>query len=47
VSLIQYVGADATSDSTLGSVRRNDYGKGDSLLARPPGNETRWKRVTG
>jgi len=47
MSLIRHAGGDAASDSTLGAVRRNDCGEGDSLLARPLGNETRWERVTG
>jgi len=47
MSLIQHVGADAASDSTLGAIRRNECGTGDSLLARPSGNETRRERVTG
>ena len=31
----------------MGAIRRNGFGTGDSLLARPSGNETRRERVTG
>jgi len=46
-SLIQRARTRASSDSTLAAIRRNGVGPGDSLLARPPGSQTRRKRFTG
>src|ERR1700730_12900749 len=46
LSLIQHAGGDAASDSALGAIRRNGFGTGGSLLARPAGNETE-ERATG
>lgn len=37
MSLIQHAGADPASDSTLVAIRRDGFGTGDSLLARPSG----------
>ena len=37
MSLVQHAGADAASDSTLDALRRNGFGKGNSLLAPPSG----------
>jgi hypothetical protein len=37
----------APRPATLGAIRRNGLGPGDSLLARPPGSQTRRKRFTG
>ena len=37
VSLVQHAGTNAASDSTLGALRRNGFGTGDSLLAPPSG----------
>jgi len=34
---VQHASADAASDSTLGALRRNGFGTGDSLLAPPSG----------
>ena len=35
MSLVEYAGADAASDSPLGALWRNGFGTGDSLLALP------------
>ena len=47
MSLIQHARTGASFDSTLGAIRRNGFAPGDSLPARPPGSQTRRKRVTG
>jgi hypothetical protein len=46
-SLIQRARTGASSDSTLGAIRRNGFAPGDSLLARLPGSQTWRKRFTG
>ena len=46
-SLIQYAGANAASDSTLGAIWRNDCKTGDALLGRPSENETLRERLAG
>jgi hypothetical protein len=40
MSLVQHAGADAASDSALGTLRRNGFGTGNSLLAAPSGKSS-------
>ena len=46
MSPVQRAGADPAPDSTLGAIRRNGFGKGNSVFAPPSGNETWRERVT-
>ena len=47
MSLVEHAGADATSDSALGSLRRNGFGTDNPLLAPPSGKSSRGAPTLG